>query len=282
MLSPPPGRKPAARFHNGCSRFPGKKSIPRKASSSPFPSWFLCPAISSTRKPSGKIGSGSESAMHEGTRVPNPGNKNSWERGESLKGASLMIPFLSKSFAPGTATLPLCGAAIWEAAERERRVIPGKKNPFFWLRFPRAGGGRSMVARALGTGPAGLQPGFRFPGRLREFRALLGFWRLLEEKEGTTQHFFTGEYSWGEDTQSLRVSTNPDGSFRNPAVPLDWGCPVLFLRAGSVHVPPNPIPPLLSLQLAHAHPGIFSKPGWNISGTNLLNPDPTNLRSSLQ
>lgn len=135
MLSPPPGRKSAASFHNGCSCFPGKKSIPRKTSSSPFSSWFLCPAISSTRKPSGKIGSGNESAMHEGTRVPNPGNKNSWERGKSLKGASLMIPFLSKSFAPGTATLPLCGAAIWEAAERERCVIPGKKIPFFGCVF---------------------------------------------------------------------------------------------------------------------------------------------------
>lgn len=46
-----------------------------------------------------------------------------------------MIPFLSKSFAPGTATLPLCGAPIWEAAERERRVIPGKKKSLFLAVF---------------------------------------------------------------------------------------------------------------------------------------------------
>lgn len=46
-----------------------------------------------------------------------------------------MIPFLSKSFAPGTATLPLCGAAIWEAAERERRVIPGEKKSLFLAAF---------------------------------------------------------------------------------------------------------------------------------------------------
>lgn len=159
----------------------GKPALPS------FQAGFCVQLSAAQRKPSGKIESGSGRATHEGTRVPNPGTKIAGRGGKSLKRVFLMIPFLSKSFAPGTATLQF----VWGShGGGSRALFHGKTffffYLFFWLCFPRAGGGRSMVAKALGTG---LRPGFHFPGILREFRALLGFWRMLEEKEGTTQGF---------------------------------------------------------------------------------------------
>lgn len=71
---------------------------------------------------------------------------------KSLKRSFEMIPFLSKSFAPGH-------GFVWEAAPG---LFRGKVLLFlfdfgFWLCFPKAGGGGSMVVTALGVG---LQPGF--------------------------------------------------------------------------------------------------------------------------
>lgn len=71
------------------------------------------------KKPSGKIESGSKSAMHEGTRLPNSENKNSSKRKNLPERSSLIIPFLSNALPPAQPGCRLYRAAICVAVKLE-------------------------------------------------------------------------------------------------------------------------------------------------------------------
>ena len=122
------------RLNNGCCCFPGKKSNLRNRSALFF-SWLFCAAIRSTKKPSGKIESGSKSTMHEGTQLPNPENKNSCKRKNLPERSSLIILFLSKSLPLAQPGCHSYRAAICVAVKLEHHIIREEEAAFFGCVF---------------------------------------------------------------------------------------------------------------------------------------------------
>lgn len=73
--------------------------------------------------------------MHEGTRLPNPENKNSCKKKSLPKRSSLIIPFLAKALPPAQPGCRSYRAAVCVAVKLEHRIIREKAAYFFGCVF---------------------------------------------------------------------------------------------------------------------------------------------------